>query len=125
MKASLASLHHQATDWLRELEFYKQEIGILTKRLEEVVSKNTDKEIEAQSEHFQNKFILLREQMDELTHDVRTREREIEAVAKDRPNHIDEKFTAIKSDLLNRVKDLVNSIADTRFEFNHFLVQVL
>lgn len=39
MKASINSLHHQETDWLRELEFYKQEISVLTNRLEEVAAK--------------------------------------------------------------------------------------
>ena len=57
MKTSLNALHHQGNDWLRELEFYKDELALLTTRLEEVASKNTDKDVLAQVEHFQNKFV--------------------------------------------------------------------
>ena len=47
MKASINSLHHQTSDWLRELDFYKEELNILRKRLEEVAAKNTSKDIMA------------------------------------------------------------------------------
>jgi hypothetical protein len=56
MKASISTLHHQDIDWLRELDFYKGEIAILNKRLEEVITGNTDVSVTSQVEHFQNKF---------------------------------------------------------------------
>ncbi len=125
MKSSLNTLHHQNNDWLRVLEFYKEELSILTSRLEEVASKNTGKEILEQVEHFQNKFVILREQLDVLKHDINTRNEEVTELAKTRPEHIDEKFTSVNDRLLNRVKDFLHSIADTRYEFNNFLVKVM
>ncbi len=121
MKASLNNLHHQGQDWLRELEFYKDELTVLTTRLQEITSRNTDKEVLAQVEHFQNKFIILREQLDTLKHDVGTRNHEIEALTKERPEHINEKFTTVHDALQERVKDFSRSLSDTRFEFNKFL----
>jgi phosphoribosylaminoimidazole-succinocarboxamide synthase len=125
MKASLNFLHHQANDWLREMEFYKEEFAILTKRLEEVAAKNTAQDIMAQVEHFQNKFIMLREQLDILKHDLGVRHTEILELSKERPEHIDQKFVAVHDTLQERVKDFSRSIADTRYEFNRFLGQVL
>lgn len=125
MKTSISTLHHQGTDWLRELEFYKEELGILSTRLEEVVSKNTDKEVLAQVEHFQNKFIMLREQLDILKHDVNQRNEEVTELAKTRPEHINERIGTTSDKLLERVKDFARSIADTRFEFNSFLSKTL
>lgn len=125
MKTSISTLHHQGTDWLRELEFYKEELGILITRLEEVVSKNTDKEVLAQVEHFQNKFIMLREQLDILKHDVNQRNEEVTELAKTRPEHIHERFGTTSDKLLERVKDFARSIADIRFEFNSFLSKTL
>jgi hypothetical protein len=125
MKASINYLHHQDQDWLRELEFYKEELTILTKRLEEPASKNSSKEILAQVEHFQNKFIVLREQVDILKHDIHVREAEIENIAKDKPSHIDEKFTSVRDEMHSRMKDLAKNIADTRYEFNRFLAKTL
>jgi cell division septum initiation protein DivIVA len=123
MKASINSLHHQDTDWLRELQFYKDELAILTKRLEEPASKNSSKEVMAQVEHFQNKFIVLREQVDILKHDVNVREKEVESLALDKPSHIDEHFTSVRDDMHKRMIDLAKSIADTRYEFNRFLAK--
>ena len=52
MKATLNTLHHQDGDWMRELEFYKEEIAILTGRLEEASTKNNSKDATGQVEHF-------------------------------------------------------------------------
>lgn len=125
MKVSISNLHHQSSDWTRELDFYKEEISVLTKRLEEVASKNSSKEIAAQVEHFQNKFIMLREQIDVLKHDVKEREHKAEQLAKERPDHISEKFYSANDELHNRMKDMSKSFSDTRFEFNGFLAKVM
>lgn len=125
MKVSISYLHHQSTDWLRELAFYKEEISVLTKRLEEVISKNTSKEVAAQVEHFQNKFIMLREQVDVLNHDVKQQENKTEQMAKERPNHLSEKFVDENEPLHFRMKDISKSISNTRFEFNGFLAKVM
>jgi two-component sensor histidine kinase len=125
MKASINSLHHQETDWLRELDFYKQELNVLTNRLEEVASKNTSKEISAQVEHFQNRFIILKEQHDILRHDNAARSERLNEMAKAIPTHIEEKFVADKDDMHKRMSDYFTSFRDTRFEFNNFLSKVL
>ncbi len=125
MRASLNFLHHQNTDWLRELKFYKEELFILNKRLEEIASKNTGKDVLAQVEHFQNKFILLREQLDTLKHDVGIREKNVEQVAMERPNHIDERLSVIRGTIHTQIKDFSQSIADTRLEFNTFAAKNL
>ncbi|HWB62611.1 MAG TPA: hypothetical protein VG603_03800 [Chitinophagales bacterium] len=125
MKASLNSLHHQDSDWQRELEFYKEEIAILTTRLEEVTKENTGSDVMKEVEHFQNKFIMLREQVDTLHHDINVREQGVEAIAKEKPEHIDERFNKVKDSVLNRMKELAASVADTRFEFNRFLAKTL
>jgi seryl-tRNA synthetase len=125
MKTSLNALHHQDSDWKRELEFYLQELEILSKRLEEVVTKNTAKEVLAQVEHFQNKFIILREQLDILKHDLNEREERIKGIAVDKPEHIDEKMIVAGDKFKERMKDFASSVSDTRYEFNQLLVKVL
>lgn len=125
MKTSLNALHHQGNDWLRELEFYKDELALLTTRLEEVASKNTDKDVLAQVEHFQNKFVLLRQQIDELKHDVNKRNSDVTELSKDKPTHVTENYINANSKLQNGMLGLVQSIATTRFEFNEFLSKTL
>ena len=125
MKASINSLHHQENDWLRELEFYKQELSVLTGRLEEVAAKNTSNETMAQVEHFQNRFILLKEQHDILRHDNAARSERLNEMAKAIPTHIEEKFVADNDDMHKRMVDFFSSFRDTRFEFYKFLSKVL
>ena len=125
MKASINSLHHQTSDWLRELEFYKQELTSLQKRLEEVAAKNTTKDIMTQVEHFQNRFTILREQHDILHHENTIRLSRVDELAKSRPEHIDEKFMTENGEMHKKVNDFSASFRDTRFEFNTFLSRVM
>lgn len=125
MKASLNKLHHQDNDWLRELDFYLDELSILSKRLEDVVTANNGQSIMAKVEHFQNKFIMLREQLDILRHDVNNRNMAITQLSKESPEHTNEKSIQATNLLQSRMKDFVHSIIDTRYEFNRFLADVL
>lgn len=125
MKTTLNHLHHQNTDWLRELDFYKQEVALLTERLEEVASANTAIEVMQNVEHFQNKFIVLKEQLDVLSHDIKLKEQALQLVIKSKPEHIDEKTSMPDHATLKRLNDFVKNMADTRFEFNRFLSETL
>ena len=125
MKASVNALHHQDIDWLRELDFYKGEIAILTKRLEEVIVANTHIEVTSQVEHFQNKFIALREVIDTLGHDIKGREASVERSAEKKPEHINEHTSKLNNELFDRMKSLAADFATTRFELNQFLFKAL
>jgi hypothetical protein len=125
MKASVNTLHHQDLDWLRELDFYKGEIAILSKRLEEVINANTHTEVTSQVEHFQNKFIVLKEVIETLGHDIKGRESSIERTAEKSPGHTNENSVSINNGLLSRMKNLSTDVSDTRFELNRFLSKTL
>lgn len=125
MKTSLSALHHQTSDWMRELQFYKEELTLLQNRLGEVAAKNTAAEVMAQVEHFQNKFILLNEQADVLKHDVNAVNEKVQATAKELPTHLDQKYVPEHTALQTRVSGFAKSIADTRFELNQFLSKTL
>lgn len=125
MKTSLTALHHQHTDWLRELGFYKDELAILTHRLEEVAKANTAMEVGQRVEQFQNRFIILREQVDVLLHDVKAKEHELTDMAMDKPAHVHQKIVDTDDQLLERVAYLAKSLGQTRFEFNAFAAKTL
>src|ERR1051326_317495 len=72
---NVLELHTEHITWLNKLSFYKDDLGILEKRLEEIASKNNGKEVTAMIEQFQNKFILQRETIDILRHDISEHER--------------------------------------------------
>jgi hypothetical protein len=125
MKTSVNSLHHQDIDWLRELDFYKGEIAILTKRLEEVITANTHIGVTSEVEHFQNKFIVLKEVIDTLGHDIKGREAAVERSAVKNPTHISEHTQTVNTELFNRMKNLAADFANSRFELNQFLFKAM
>lgn len=72
--AELGTKHHE---WLSKLDFYKNELGILSERLAEIASKNTSPAATAGIEHFQNQFIIQRNNIDELRHRINELEHQV------------------------------------------------
>ena len=67
-------IHFENVLNLNKLIFYKLEIEIFKKRLEEIASKNTKTEVTARVEQFQNQFIRQLEVIDELSHKINEHE---------------------------------------------------
>jgi hypothetical protein len=70
----ISDLHAQHNSWLGKLAFYKDEIAIMRKQLEEVAGKNTSADVMASVEHFENQFLIQREQLDILKHRIKAHE---------------------------------------------------
>lgn len=70
-RVSITHMSNAHGDWLRALEFYKQELGILKKRLTEIAGKNTDKDVMKDVEHFENQFEIQAENIHKLKHDIK------------------------------------------------------
>ncbi|MEY3342593.1 MAG: hypothetical protein RL090_277 [Bacteroidota bacterium] len=66
----LETLHSEHREWLNRIDFYYDDLKILRNRLEEVSARNTSKEVSAQIEHFENQFIIQRNELDEFRHAV-------------------------------------------------------
>ena len=47
----IGDLHFDHMEWLNALRFYKEDIGILEHRLEDIVKRNTKTEVMAELEH--------------------------------------------------------------------------
>jgi hypothetical protein len=74
---SIRSLHLEYRLWVNELNFYKEEIKIFERQLETLVIKNPLDELSAKFEQFQNKFILQKEIIDHLKHDLNISEKQL------------------------------------------------
>ncbi len=111
------------SEWLKKLDFYKTEIGILEKRLEEVNAKNTSLDARAGVEHFQNQFIVQRNNIDELKHIVNEHSHNAFEVAKEHAgkvnDHITDEHLKLEDDI-NQFEKIVNEL---RQEFNVYLTK--
>jgi hypothetical protein len=73
----LSDLHHDYKTWKNNLSFYKEDLGLMQKRLQEVAAKNSDKDMHALVERFQNKLIIEEERIDTLQHRLILNEEEV------------------------------------------------
>lgn len=80
---SIRSLHLEYRLWVNELAFYKEEIKIFERQLETLVIKNPLDELSAKFEQFQNKFILQKEIIDHLKHDLNISEKQLATFAQE------------------------------------------
>lgn len=130
--ASFSHFHRELNDWLKELDFYFDELKLCEERLAEVAGKNTAAAIQANVEHFQNQFILQREQFELLQHDVRIQQPSVEArlvkpargqIKKDDAG--DETITRRQNRLRNKIHDAESIFIGTKQQFYRFLAEVL
>jgi hypothetical protein len=82
-------LHFEHQLWLSELNLFADELNIYVNRLTEISAKNTGEEIRKKIEHFQNQFILQKQQLDILNHDIKLHEQLLSSFAKEHPIAID------------------------------------
>jgi archaellum component FlaC len=125
MKESIAKLHNLCEDWKRELKFFKDEIPLLRKRLDEVVSKNTATDVLQEVEHFENKFKILSTHVDELLHDINIKTDELTAQAATQAKYINVKMfdadTVLEDLMLSTSKDF----HETKNSYYKFLSKVM
>ncbi len=84
-KVHIADLHNDHKLWLNTLDFCKDEIVILERRMEEIAARNTVSEVLAELEHFQNQYIRQREVIDEMRHELKQHENALEKEVRDHP----------------------------------------
>ena len=87
-KKHIDELHFEHSLWRNQLRFSKDELKSYQIRLEEIAKKNTNNEVLALVEQFQNKFIRQNEVIDELLHDINVHEDSLAQAAKNNPDSI-------------------------------------
>jgi hypothetical protein len=118
---SVAELHAEHGEWLNKLEFYVDEISIQRIRLSEIASKNTSKEILAQVEHFQNQFIVQKENIDELRHAIKDHEIYVENRVTENPVDSDHRQLHDHPKMRENFDGFEKNFNSLRHEFNAFL----
>lgn len=84
-KKHIDQLHYEHKLWSASASLYADELIIYQNLLEEIAAKNSSTEIRKHIGHFQNQFILQKEQLDILTHRVQMHEHSLARYALDHP----------------------------------------
>lgn len=114
-------LHEDHKKWLEEVLFYKDELKILVKRLEEIATRNSKEDIRKQIEHFQNQFIIQKEKLDILQHDLNIHEQWLAIYAKEHPSNIEDELFADHAVMRRQVNIFEKVYSELKTEYLNFL----
>jgi hypothetical protein len=113
--------HEENKEWANSLSFYKDDLKILTGRLEEVASKNTSKEVLALVEHFQNQLLIQKGQIDILNHSINIQNDTINTEIKKNSVAVDHRTMEDHSVLRENMKSFEMIFKSLRIELMDFL----
>ena len=109
------------TIWAKGLEFYRDELELMTKRLLDISAKNTSAEASKGVEHFQNQFIIQQKNISDLKHGVKNYVKGLSNDAQSHSGHVDAIFLTQGDGLRGRYEQIELIMNSLRHEFNDFL----
>jgi hypothetical protein len=124
-KIHLTDLHTERKNWLNILSFTIDEMDSMKNRLAEIVAANNKTETTAKAEHFQNQFILQRDVLDVLRHDINETENEMVKQIEANPVATDHKTAPDHTALRERMDTFERLFNELKQEFNTFAAKTL
>ena len=121
----LQDLHKENQEWIKTLDFTRDEIDSFRNRLAEITQNNTKTEVLAPAEHFQNQFIRHCEVIDELKHDINAEEAKIVANAKANNVATDHRKMEENEKLVERMDRFVEIWTELKNEYMEYLRKAL
>lgn len=123
-KYHLTQLHAENKFWVTELLFFKDEITYFETQLARIITNNTAQEVLVKVEHFQNQFIRQREVIDEVKHNIKASENELQAFATSHNEiAIGHALFADHVELRDEMDTFKKLYGELKDEFRHFLAK--
>ncbi len=104
-------LHFEHENWSRELRFWEDELRSFQNRLDELVTRWTDKDVLAQIEQFQNKFMIQSDALNSI-------ENQIEMHETNMADHYMKNEEAMNKDLVKKHLAMRDRMEEQRNLFN-------
>lgn len=118
-------LHEEHMSWLKEIDFFRDELQIMQKRLDEIASKYTKSDVLKEVEHFQNQFKIHRNHLDELAHSAKEHEQYLQNKLKQNDTAADKQRAFDHPLMRQRFQTQEKMFNELRHEFNKFLSKTM
>lgn len=112
--------HAENKEWTSKLKFYRDDLRIMQKRLDEIGSRNNHKECMTAVEHFQNQFTLQKENVENLIHAIQINEYHLEDEIQRNPKGIDKQMIGTHFKEKESVHSIEKIMKELRIDFNRF-----
>jgi hypothetical protein len=109
--------------WLKSISFYDDDLDVLENRLTEIVKENNRQEVMTGVEHFQNQFMIQRNNISDLKHNIKKHASNVAADAQIHAGKMDEFFVDEHGNLKSEVDSFEKVMNDLRHEFSLFLAK--
>lgn len=116
----LYTQHENHTEWMSKLKFYSDDIIIMKERLAEIASKNNQQEVMASVEHFQNQFIIQKNNIDEIMHVIKLDESALEREVNKNPVAVDHRVMPSHAEEKVAMESFEKIFNNLRAEFKTF-----
>ncbi len=103
----------------------KDELSSFSLRLKEIDAVNTGQDIKAQVEHFQNQFIIQKEVIDVLEHDIKTDENRTAENAKENVTAVEHRRVVDDQNIRDRMEIFKKIFGELKMEYQDFLGKYL
>jgi hypothetical protein len=120
-KSHIGDLHFEHQQWVKELKFYKDELPVFQKRLDEIASRYTNKEVLKELDHFQNQILIHSNALDELIHEVNVHEAELAKYAEEHPIAIDHVLFHSHAPFRERIETNRQMVAELKRDFYKYV----
>lgn len=121
-KTHAAQLHFEHNLWLNQLSFYKQELGIFQKRLQEVTSQNTTPDFRRELSHLQNQIIIQQEQADIHLHNFKELEHKLQNTLRENPILFEHGLFEDHTKERHQMERFIEIYEEFKKELNQFLI---
>jgi hypothetical protein len=118
-------LHALHSQWMSAIMLAKDELSSFSLRLKEIDAANTGQDIKAQVEHFQNQFIIQKEVIDVLEHDIKTDENRIAENAKENVTAVEHRRVVEDQNIRDRMEIFKKIFGELKMEYQGFLGKYL
>ena len=122
-RVHIDDLHFEHERWRKELDFYKEELPVFHRRLEEIAERYTNREVLAELDHFANQFTIQRTAFDTLAHDIHAHEEKLAKYASEHPVAIDHVLFEDHTPLRERMISARKIFAELKEEFYRYLAK--
>jgi hypothetical protein len=116
----IANLNNES---VRGLKFYRQELGILQERLNEIAKGNNGKEASERIGHFQNAIMIHQAAINQLKHRIKNNNKNIEVELVKTGAYVDANIASEHEDLTGKYQSEEHMFNELRHDFNRFAAQ--
>lgn len=118
-----AQLNTECNSWRETLRSYRNEMGQLREKLQQLADGQKDKEILTEVEHYHNQFYIQQINIHDLKQAIKVHDRKLSAELTSPENNLSEDTLHEHEDLHNQYEVLEHTLSELRSEFQHFMAK--